>query len=138
MAGISTTAVTLRFRGDKLQPEELSLLLGCLPDASAPAGGSSPAPDGAERIATTGMWHKTVARRSPGDLDGQVAELLALVTADLVVWRGLTMKFRADVFCGLFLDEHNQGLTLSPSTLLALGERGLKLDLDIYGFADSR
>lgn len=84
------------------------------------------------------MWHKAVARRLPGDLDGQVAELLALMTSDLAVWRQLTMDFSADVFCGLFLGESNQGLALGPATLLALGERSLGLDLDVYGMAEGR
>ncbi len=79
------------------------------------------------------MWHKGVARRSPGDLDGQVSELLALMTDDLAAWQQLTTQFSADIFCGLFLDETNQGIVLNPLTLLALGARGLKLGLDIYG-----
>ena len=55
------------------------------------------------------------------------------LTADLAVWQELTTRFRADVFCGLFMDESNEGQSLSPHTLKALGERNLMLDLDIYG-----
>jgi hypothetical protein len=33
----------------------------------------------------------------------------------------------------LFLDSGNGGLTLRAETLLRLGERGLLIDLDIYG-----
>jgi hypothetical protein len=36
------------------------------------------------------------------------------------------------MFCGVWLDEGNQGLALSPKTLQMLGERGIKLELDIY------
>ena len=50
-------------------------------------GGTWHTRDGTERIASTGMWDKAVARRLPGDLDGQVAELLALMTSDLAVRR---------------------------------------------------
>lgn len=132
------SAVSLRFRGDKLQPDELSGLLRCEPDASAPMGGVWRTPGGTERIASTGMWHKAVARRLPGNIDGQIAELLALMTSDLAVWRQLTMDLRGDVFCGLFLGESNQGLTVSPGTLLALGERGLRLDMDVYGMAERK
>jgi len=45
----------------------------------------------------------------------------------------LTTRFRVDVFCGLWLIEGNEGISLDPSTLKALGERGILLDLDIYG-----
>ena len=138
MGVIGKTAVSLRFRGDKLQPDALSALLRCQPDASAPTGGTWHTRDGIERIASTGMWHKAVARRLPGNLDGQVAELLALMTSDLAVWRHLTMDFSADVFRGLFLSESNQGLTLGPATLLSLGERGLRLDLNVYGMVEGR
>jgi hypothetical protein len=36
-------------------------------------------------------------------------------------------------FCGLFLDEMNEGISLSPDTLAAIGSRGLSSGLDIYG-----
>ncbi|TWI36168.1 hypothetical protein IQ26_03122 [Mesorhizobium tianshanense] len=36
------------------------------------------------------------------------------------------------MFCGVWLNEENQGLGLAPQTLLMLGERGIELDLDIY------
>ena len=70
MAVIGETAVSLRLKGDKLRPDELSALLRCQPDASAPMGGTCYTRGGTERIASTGMWHKAVARRLPGDLDG--------------------------------------------------------------------
>jgi hypothetical protein len=38
-----------------------------------------------------------------------------------------------DLFCGLFLRTYNEGLTISPSTLRDLGEREIKIDLDIFG-----
>ncbi len=132
MAVINRTAVSLRFRGDELQPEEISVVLGCQPDLSALKGGTWRSPKNVDRISKTGMWHKSAARRAPGDLDGQVAELLASMTDDLAVWQRLTTQFSADVFCGLFLNETNQGLGLNPTTLLALGARGLELALDVY------
>ena len=71
-------------------------------------------------------------RREPGDLDGQIAELLDQLTSDLGVWVDLTSRYRADIFCGLFLVEHNEGISISSETALKIGQRGLKLDLDIY------
>ena len=69
----------------------------------------------------------------PGDLDGQITELLAGTTKDLAVWKRLTDIYHADVFCGLFLEESNEEINVSPQMLLMLGERGIALGLDIYG-----
>ena len=38
-----------------------------------------------------------------------------------------------DLLRGLFLVEGNEGMVLSATTLRRLGERGIKIDLDIYG-----
>jgi hypothetical protein len=56
-----------------------------------------------------------------------------MLTEDLAVWEELTTRFSADLFCGLFMREGNEGLSLSPETMQALGSRRLLLGLDIYG-----
>jgi len=53
------------------------------------------------------------------------------LTGDLAVWQALA-RFRPDLFCGLFMGSSNDGVSLSPRALLALGERGIELGLDIY------
>ena len=68
----------------------------------------------------------------PGDLDAQVQELLARVHQDIVVWRELASRFDFDLFCGWFMAGGNEGVELSPATLLALGERGIRLGVDLY------
>ena len=132
MALVSRTALCLRFRGDDLEPERVSEALRCRPSRIAVKGGSWPMPNGTSWVAVTGRWHRQVERRMPGDLGGQIAELLAGMTPDVAVWRRLTTAYRADVFCGLFVEEGNQGLALGPDVLLALGQRNLVLELDSY------
>ena len=73
-----------------------------------------------------------VGHEVPGNLDGQIAELLAGTTKDLGVWQRLTSAYDVDVFCGLFLEHENEGICVSPATLGLLGERGIKLQLDVY------
>ena len=51
----------------------------------------------------------------------------------MAVWERLTNSFKADIFCGLFLESMNEGLEISPQTLLAVGQRNLTLGFDIYG-----
>lgn len=56
-----------------------------------------------------------------------------MLTSDLNVWRELSAKYESDLFVGLFLKEFNEGFYVSPDCLAMLGERGVKLGLDIYG-----
>ena len=75
---------------------------------------------------------------SPGNLEGQIRELLAGTTTDLNVWQYLGQSLKVDIFCGLFMDEWNEGETLNPETLKLLGDRGINLALDIYAPGESR
>jgi uncharacterized protein DUF4279 len=70
--------------------------------------------------------------RRPGDLDSQIADLLSPLTADTAIWQRLVAKFEADIFCGLFMEESNEGLELRPETLAMIGSRGLSLGFDMY------
>ena len=40
--------------------------------------------------------------------------------------------YRVDLFCGLFLERPNRGVTLMPKTMTEIGVRGIKLGFDIY------
>ena len=131
MGALSKTAASLRFFGDDLDPDEVTRLLGKQPLA-AERRGEIFRTRSRERVARQGAWRVEVERRGPGDLDGQIAELLAGTTEDLAVWRHLTAKYWAEIFCGLFLKEYNEGICVSARTLQMLGERGINLDLDIY------
>jgi hypothetical protein len=132
MGELHETAASLRFFADDLDPDEITRRLGGAPSVGVRKGGIWLTSRGVEKIASTGQWRVTAERRIPGDLDAQVAELLSPLTTDLVVWNELTRRFKADVFCGLFVNGTNEGLSLSPETLEALGSRGLVLGLDIY------
>lgn len=50
----------------------------------------------------------------------------------MAVWQDLARRFQVEIFCGLFLESFNEGLSLSASTLQLLGERSIALDLDMY------
>lgn len=133
MPDVFETTVSLRFFGDDLDPDEISALLGALPSSSVRKGDISVSKRGIERTARTGRWLLDVVHRQPGDLDGQVVELLSPLTSDTAVWRSLVARFEADIFCGLFMKEHNEGFELRPETLAMIGARGLRLGIDIYG-----
>lgn len=136
MPSLYETVASLRFFGDDLDPEEITRLLGRPPTVGAKKGGAWLTSMGLEKVADRGSWRRETERRSPGDLDAQIAELFAQLTDDLEVWNDLSRRFQADIFCGLFLNEFNEGISLSPETLAAVGSRGLSLDMDIYGTED--
>ncbi|HEV2548113.1 MAG TPA: DUF4279 domain-containing protein [Stellaceae bacterium] len=125
--------VTLRIIGDALVPDEITHLLGCAPTRAQRKGdiirGKT---TGRERNALTGSWLLETEARDPADLDGQIAGILDRVTEDPDVWARLSQAFRIDFFCGLFMARANEGVALSPSTLAALGSRGIELAFDIY------
>ncbi|SEF24340.1 DUF4279 domain-containing protein [Variovorax sp. NFACC27] len=131
MANISRSVATLRVAGDALDPEEITRLLGRSPTRAYRKGDAIAAGSGT-RIATFGHWQLHAKDAEPEDVNRQVAELLARLTQDLQVWSLIARQYRLDLFCGLFMREHNEGVSLSPATLHSLGQRSIKLDLDIY------
>jgi Domain of unknown function (DUF4279) len=128
------SVATLRIQGDDLIPAEVSELLRCAPTTSHKKGdliiGKR---TGTERVARTGMWSLHSVDREPENLDGQIEEILAKLSGDIDAWRVLARRYRLDLFCGLFMEGGNEGLTISPASLIALGQRGIKLALDVYG-----
>jgi len=80
----------------------------------------------------TPNWSLAAPEQEPADLDAQVDWILSRVTPDLSVWKKITEGYRVDLFCGLFLERPNRGVTLTPKTMTDLGVRGIKLGFDIY------
>ncbi|MEM9754974.1 MAG: hypothetical protein AAF914_03220, partial [Pseudomonadota bacterium] len=58
------------------------------------------------------------------------------LTDDPGIWADLTARFRADMFCGVFLSGGNEGMSLSRQTIRSLAVRGLTIDFDIYDGKD--
>jgi len=137
MAHIQRSAVTLRIGGDDLIPDEITALVGVSPTHAQVKGQQIIGKKtGIVRIAKSGMWQLHAAVREPEDMDGQIQEILSQMTDDLAVWQNLASRFQIDLFCGLFLGVSNEGMTLSPKSLLALGARGIEMGLDIYSGND--
>ena len=88
---------------------------------------------GRDRVARTGSWRLRAPDRTPGDLDDQIVELFASLSDDVAAWADLAGRFSGNLFCGLFMHEGNEGLTLSTKMMKELAFRGLDLHLDIYG-----
>lgn len=137
MGPFGHSQATLRVFGDSLVPEDVSKLLGCEPTTSERMGeqiaGQS---TGALRIARTGLWRLRAERTEPENLPRQIDELLGKLTHDMSAWATIRETCRIDLFVGLFMNSGNNGLSLSPAHLLALGERGVELGLDVYDHSE--
>jgi Domain of unknown function (DUF4279) len=142
---VSRSAVAVRFGGDDLDPALISAALGATPELAYAKGGAWATPAGKPMVGRTGVWNLSVPDRAPADLDAQLAELFALLTSDMAVWRELSARFDGDVFVGLFLatgnglaatKHFNEGLGIEPQTLSAVASRGLRFEFDIYAGRD--
>jgi hypothetical protein len=131
-----SSAASIGFFGDDLDPLEITRQLGCEPTVGVAKGGTWITATGAEKVARTGSWRLKAERRAPADLDAQIGLLLSAMNDDLEAWQSLAGRCRGRVFCGVFLASGNDGLTLRPETLLMIGQRSLVLDLDIYEQTD--
>ncbi|MET0427838.1 MAG: DUF4279 domain-containing protein [Microvirga sp.] len=132
MSVVHETAVGLRFQGEDLDPRTVSALPGAKPTLAAARNETWHTPNGTAVVARLGFWHFGTERSRPGDLDLQIARILSKLTDDLDIWQQLTSRYESDLFCGVFLSEDNQGISVKPETLVMAGQRGLLLDLDIY------
>lgn len=132
---MDSTSVTLRFFGDELDPDELSRQLGSQPTLSRRKGDVITGQG--DRRAETGSWLLSSERQSKSPLELQIAALFGRLTNDLSVWKQLTGRFYADLFCGLWSEAFNRGTELSPQILRMVADRGLRLGLDVY-FVDPR
>jgi hypothetical protein len=133
MAELSRSCASLRLFGDDLDPDEITRLLSCLPSSSQKRGEIiRHRIGGGEHVAPYGKWLLNEDECKPADLDGQIQRLLGRVSGDASVWQDLVSRFRVDLFCGLFVKEWNEGVSLSPAVLAALGSRGILIDFDIY------
>lgn len=133
MARLHETRASFGFFGDDLDPDELTALLGAPPSKSATKGSKRTTASGRELTAKTGKWCLDAPPSAPSDLAAQINTILTQLTPDLAVWESLAQRFHARLFCGLFMDEPNEGLRLDAATLSGMAERHLPLDLDIYG-----
>ena len=132
MGPVKRMTVTLRFRGDDLDPRELTKRLGSPPTGAASKGGTWLTPSGAERVAVTGWWRLRLEAGDADTFEDQIAQLFATLSPDCATWRDLSKRYGGNLFVGVFLGSSNEGLTIAPEAALAIGERGLELQLDIY------
>lgn len=85
----------------------------------------------------TGKWILRAAQQEPEDLPAQITEILGKLPQDHALWRGFGEWYCIDVFCGVFMESTNDGLSFPADPLKLLSERGIALHLDVYAPARS-
>jgi hypothetical protein len=136
MAALAKSKASLRVFGDNLSPQEVTESLGCPPTEAWLKGDVRQFESGRTVVRKTGAWLLEATESEPAAFDAQVSEILHKTTPDLMVWATLNKKYEIDLFCGWFMNESNEGVSVTPETLRKLGERGIELSLDIYGAGD--
>jgi|JI9StandDraft_2_1071091.scaffolds.fasta_scaffold178102_2 hypothetical protein len=132
MPSLNHVTVSLRIFGDEVDPGEITKLLGREPEIGRTKGQVIVTSSGRERVERKGRWVVRNIRRDPGDLNAQIVEILESTTSDVDVWRSIAARHHVDIFCGLFLSADNEGVALAPETMKLVGERGIKVWLDVY------
>jgi hypothetical protein len=111
---VDRSTMTLRIECDMAEVQQIAELLGC---------SSEPSKHG---------WRLSALASEPADINAQVQQILSRATSDLSVWRELSSRHRIDLFCGLFLERSNRGISLSPETMSEVSARGISFGFDIY------
>lgn len=134
MAEIAKSTVCLRVYGDNLDPEVITKSLGCEPSFFQLKGQELLGPQpGRKHTAHTGMWRLEAKAQNPENINAQIEEILNQLAPDLKTWEVLNKQYQIDLFCGLFMDQHIEGIEMSPKSMKLLSERGVTIGFDIYG-----
>jgi Domain of unknown function (DUF4279) len=87
-------------------------------------------------MAGFGMWTLQADETMPADVDSQVTAILSRLTPEEMIWAQLCDRYDVNVFCGWFMERGNEGVSVEPETMSALGARGILLDIDLYSGDD--
>lgn len=123
--------ISLRVRGDTLDPDFLTQQLGLAPTFSARKGDEGSDGDRAPAH-DTGVWTYDLPLSAETELGGVVEELLGHFPADVTLWEELTSTYTTDVCCDVYLEADDQRTALDAEVLAALGRRGLPLRLRFH------
>jgi hypothetical protein len=122
--------VSLTVSGDELDPAEITRLLGAAPTDACRLGDAIPRRNHTF-TAQSGSWSISTVR-STSDIEEQLTELFSKLNGDPEVWRSLTSRYNAFLFCGVFLSWFGHGFSMSPSLHRLLADRNLLITFDIY------
>lgn len=124
--------VAFRVMGARLDPEEVSKLLGTQPTEAHKKGDARPT---SSRTALApydeGLWCLSIAKSN--DLQYAIHELTAKLTPRMASLEKLKqLGFRLDIMVGVFGAKGNAGFSLASEDQTALEKLHLPLEFDVY------
>lgn len=127
--------ITLRISGEKLDPAQVSALLGCFPTRAERAGVPLRNASGGIRIPARGLWSLELNSRDLPDnydLDDGIRTLLGRLPSTPDIWTSLNSTYKVEIFCGLYMASANRGFSIPPDVADLLAERGIAIEFDLY------
>ena len=128
-------SIILRVSSENLVPDEVTKLMGCVPDESQQKGKPVLRADGTVmRIAKFGAWRLTLKPKDTDEWDCGEAMMIVLrrLPSAIGFWRQLAGRHKVDFFVGLSMPTRNKGFVLSPMVMKYLGDRGIEAGFDVY------
>jgi len=130
---VDEVRATIRLCGDDLDPAVVTNLLGVDPTFAARKGDVRPSGSSAV-IQRTGVWCLSSKVARDTELEEIIASLLARLPDAGSTWDQLVHVAQIEVYCALFLEGPNRGVSLSSQLLRKLSDRHLELGIDIYAY----
>jgi hypothetical protein len=128
-------SLSLHVTADDLNPEAVSGLLKTKPTTCQSKGVPLLREDGAvKRIPKFGRWTLQIkaAETDEWDIEEIILSLFARLPSELNIWHEVRAHGIIHLSIGLSLSTSNESFSLSPDLMAFLGERGVRLDCDIY------
>jgi len=129
---VDKSSATLAVYGEKLDPHEVTKLLGVEPTQSFPPGyrrgPRSPA-------IKHGAWFLRVEGVAPAGPDEHLKAVLFRLPTEAAKWQQLHASYRVEIRVGIHFDAWNRGFTLSSETLSRIHTVGAPMEFDIYAYA---
>jgi hypothetical protein len=132
MAIPQSRSVRIDFRGNDLDPPQISQLLGVTPTRAAKMGEAVEFL-GEHSLAKTGLWElRRAVGDDPIDLAEAIRSLFAELTSDMTAWAEVTRRFGGGLMFSIPSPNPVDGAGLSRDIVRAIAERGLSSSVAIY------
>ena len=128
--------VGINFYSKSLDRNEITALLGKEPTKSwNPNEKHSVGNSNKTRTTDWGIWYLQ-SKRDKIELNIKLKDLLESLTLDLDNWKVLTSKYEAWIDVAGYMENWNRGFTLNSEIMKMLSDRNLKIEFDIYFYAN--
>jgi uncharacterized protein DUF4279 len=128
---VDETDVCLGVYGDDLDPDQVTVMLGCEPTSSHRKG------DRTKRgiVRRRGAW--LLSSKGTADPEELTCKLLDRLPKDERTWARLAKEYEVQLRFGLFLQRWNRGLDFTPQLVARMAKLHARIIFDVYGPDDA-